>query len=156
MLPGPAHDETVQALQLHAPPGHQIVMQGGEAARLYGLRQGQAAVLGGLRHAAAIRLGHRAYLCNQAAKSAQATSTVRISPIGSRPAAVMPACAQMKATLAHSTVLMLADNSASKPACSHQASRRCALRLVRPSSSPNVMLAGPPKLSRTILFDMWC
>jgi hypothetical protein len=77
-------------------------------------------------------------------KAAQATSTLRISPIGSRTAAVMPACAQMKASLPHSTVLMLADNSASKPACSHQASSRCALRLVRPSSSPNVMLAGPP------------
>ena len=55
----------------------------------------------------------------------------------------MPACAQMKASLPHSTVLMLGDNSASKPACSHQASRRRALRLVRPSSSPNVMLGQP-------------
>jgi hypothetical protein len=39
---------------------------------------------------------------------------------------------------------MLADNSAWNSACSHQASRRCARWLMRPSSSPNVMLAGPP------------
>jgi ArsR family transcriptional regulator, arsenate/arsenite/antimonite-responsive transcriptional repressor len=68
MLSGPAHHETVQGLQLHATPSHQIVMQRGEAPRLYGLRQGQDAVPGGLRHRAAIRLGHRAYLCNQPVK----------------------------------------------------------------------------------------
>ena len=56
----------------------------------------------------------------------------------------MPACAQMKASLAHSTVLMLADSSAPKPACSQRASRCFARWLVWPSSSPNVMLAGPP------------
>ena len=49
MLCGPADNETVQGFQLHTPSGYQIVMQGGEAARLYGLRQGQGAVLGGLR-----------------------------------------------------------------------------------------------------------
>src|SRR4029079_8497169 len=77
-------------------------------------------------------------------KAAQVTSTLRISPIGSRTAAVMPACAQMKASLAHSTALMLADSSAWKPARSHQASRHRARWVARPSSSPNVMLAGPP------------
>ena len=75
--------------------------------------------------------------------AAQAAAAVRISPIGSRTAAVMPACAQMKASLAHSTVLMLSDSSAAKPACSQQESRRCARSLARPSSSPNVMLACP-------------
>ena len=45
MLCGPADNETVQGFQFHAPPGHQIVMQGGEASRLYGLRQGQGRVL---------------------------------------------------------------------------------------------------------------
>ena len=68
MLCGPAYNETVQGFQLHAPSGYQIVMQGGEASRLYGLRQGQGAVLGGLRYGAAIRFGHRAYLCKQAVK----------------------------------------------------------------------------------------
>src|SRR5215469_7657593 len=77
-------------------------------------------------------------------KAAQAAATVRISPIGRRTAAVMPACAQIKASLAHSTVLMLADRSASKPASSQQASKRRALGLSCPSSSPIVMLAGPP------------
>jgi hypothetical protein len=42
---------------------------------------------------------------------------VRISPIGSRTAAVMPAWVQMKANLAHSTVLMDSDSSAANPAC---------------------------------------
>ena len=62
-------------------------------------------------------------------KPAQAASTVRISPIGSRTAAVMPACAQMKANLAHSTVLMLADSSAPNPACWQHSSSRCARSL---------------------------
>ena len=50
----------------------------------------------------------------------------------------------MKASLAQSTVEILADNSAWNPACSHIASRRRARWVARPSSSPNVMLAGPP------------
>jgi len=62
------HDETVQGLQLHAASGHQIVMQGGEASRLNGLRQRHGALLGGPRHRVAVRLGHRAYLGNQAAE----------------------------------------------------------------------------------------
>jgi hypothetical protein len=37
---------------------------------------------------------------------------------------------------------MLADSSAPKPACSQQASRRLARWLARPSSFPDVMLAG--------------
>src|SRR5262249_23023576 len=61
----------------------------------------------------------------------------------------MPACAQMKASLAHSTVVMLADSSAPKPARSQHASRRLARWLARPSSSPNVMLAGPPACTIT-------
>jgi hypothetical protein len=40
-------------------------MQGGEAARLGGLRQRQGALLGGLRHRVPVRLGHRAYLGNR-------------------------------------------------------------------------------------------
>ena len=58
----------MQGLQLHVAPRHQIVMQRGEVARLDGLRQRQGALLGGLRHRVAVRLGHRAYLGNQAAE----------------------------------------------------------------------------------------
>ena len=73
---------------------------------------------------------------------------MRISPIGSRTVAVMPACAQMKVSLAHSTVLMLGDSSAAKPARWQQSSRRCARSVTWPFSSPKVMLVGPP-LCRT-------
>ena len=86
MLCGPAHNETVQSFQLHATPSNQIVMQGGEAAWLYGLRQGQGAVLSGLRHGAAIRLGHGAYLGNQAVKGGPGHVYGADFPIGSRTA----------------------------------------------------------------------
>ena len=144
MLRGPAYNETVQGFQLHAPPGDQIVMQGGEASGSMACAKARAlswAACGtGLPSASAT--AHTS--ATRRLKAAQAASAVRISPIGRRTAAVRPACAQMKASLAHSTVLMLADSSASNPARSHQASRRRARWLVRPSSSPNVMLAGPP------------
>ena len=66
---------------------------------------------------------------------------MRISPIGSRTAAVRPACAQMKASLACSTVLMPADSSP-EPGLLAAGEQRCVRWLVRSSSSPNVMLAG--------------
>jgi hypothetical protein len=91
MLGGLADDETVKGFQLHATPGHQIVMQGGEAAWLYGLRQGQGSVLGGTGQPSASATAHTS--ATRQLKAAQATSTVRISPIGSRTAAVRPACA---------------------------------------------------------------
>ena len=149
MLRGRPHDETVQGFQLHAAPGHQIVMQGGEAARRNGLRHGQGVVLGGLRHGTAIRFGHGAYLGNQAAKGCLGKICGADLPDRLPRRAVRPTCAQMKASLAHSTVLMLADNSASNPACSHQATRRRARWLTRPSRSPNVVLPGPPPCTIT-------
>jgi hypothetical protein len=50
----------------------------------------------------------------------------------------------MKANLAHSTVLMLVDSSAANSACWQHSSSRWARSLTRPSSSPKVMLVGPP------------
>ena len=102
---------------------------------------------GVIRHTggpASITFGELDGRASERARAPRACSSPCARSAGSRTAAVMPACAQMKASLAHSTVLMSADSSAATPACSQQDSRRCARSLARPSSSPNVMLAGPP------------
>jgi hypothetical protein len=141
---GPAHDEAVQGLQFHAGPATRSSCREekppGSAAFASARARSWAACGTGLPSASAT--AHTS--ATRRLNAAQAAGTVRISPIGSRAAAVLPACAQMKASLAHSTVLMLADSSAPNPACSQRASRLLARWLARPSSSPNVMLAGPP------------
>jgi hypothetical protein len=149
MLGRPSHHEAVQGFQFQAPAGHEIVVQGGEAARFHRLAGGEDPLLGGRWHRVAVGHRHRTDLLDQALEPAQAASTVRISPIGSRTAAVMPAWAQMKASLAHSSVTMAGDSSAPKPARWQEASSCRALAVSRPSSSPNTMLVGPPVCTTT-------
>jgi hypothetical protein len=119
-------------------------MQGREAARLDDLRQGQRALLVGGWHRVAIGLSHCAGFGEQAVEGSPGSIDGADVPIGSRTAAVMSACAQMKASLPHSTVLMVADNSAATLACSQQASRRRAAGWRGRPAPPKVMLAGPP------------
>jgi hypothetical protein len=118
---GPAHDEAVQGLQFHAGPATRSSCREekppGSAAFASARARSWAACGTGLPSASAT--AHTS--ATRRLNAAQAAGTVRISPIGSRAAAVLP-----------------------NPACSQRASRLLARWLARPSSSPNVMLAGPP------------
>ena len=72
----------------------------------------------------------------------------RISPMEARAVAVIPACAQMKASFSHITTRM-SRSSRWRIDAAAELTKPSTRSLIRPSSSPNATTPGPPVCSTT-------